>query len=76
MCAMSVLLCTTDYFQSSHSILKVSIDTPPLNLYNKVAVDSFQPEGGVLLEYIIAFLISIVAGIVCYYICKWLDRDK
>lgn len=27
-------------------------------------------------QYITAFLISVVAGIVCYYICKWLDRDK
>jgi hypothetical protein len=28
------------------------------------------------MEYISAFLISVVAGIVCYYICKWLDGDK
>jgi hypothetical protein len=20
-------------------------------------------------------LISVVAGIICYYVCKWLDRD-
>ena len=27
-------------------------------------------------QYITTFLISVMAGIVCYYICKWLDRDK
>ena len=27
------------------------------------------------MEYIAAFLISVLAGIVCHYICKWLDRD-
>ena len=28
------------------------------------------------MEYILAFLISVLASIVGYYICKWLDRDK
>ena len=27
------------------------------------------------MEYIIAFLISVMAGIISYYICKWLDED-
>ena len=27
-------------------------------------------------DIILTFLISVVAGIVSYYICKWLDRDK
>ena len=27
------------------------------------------------LEYIFAFIISVLAGIVSYYICKWLDGD-
>ena len=27
-------------------------------------------------DFIITFLISVVAGVVSYYICKWLDRDK
>lgn len=26
-------------------------------------------------EYFIAFTISVVASVVAYYICKWLDRD-
>jgi len=32
-----------------------------------------------LTEYIIAFIISFVAGVACYYFCKWLednDRDN
>ena len=28
-----------------------------------------------LMEYILAFLISVLASIVGYYICKWLDRN-
>lgn len=28
------------------------------------------------MDYLISFLISIVASIVAYYICKWLDRDE
>lgn len=27
-------------------------------------------------EVFTAFLISVIAGVVSYYICKWLDRDK
>lgn len=27
------------------------------------------------MEYIFAFIISVLAGIVSYYICKWLDGD-
>lgn len=26
-------------------------------------------------EYILAFFISVLAGIVSYYICKWLDEQ-
>ena len=28
------------------------------------------------MEIPITFLVSIMAGIVCHYICKWLDRDN
>lgn len=31
-----------------------------------------EPMGDIL----IAFLISIIAGVASYYICKWLDRGK
>ena len=27
-------------------------------------------------DIILTFLISVVAGVVSYYICKWLDGDK
>ena len=27
-------------------------------------------------EIFTAFLVSVLAGVVSYYICKWLDRDK
>lgn len=27
------------------------------------------------LENVIAFIISLVASVVSYYLCKWLDRD-
>lgn len=43
--------------------------------YNKYAVDSFQQEGGGQMEYILSFLLSVMAGIIGYYICKWLDRN-
>ena len=33
-------------------------------------------EGGEIMSIIIAFLISVAAGVVSYYICKWLDRNN
>ncbi len=27
-------------------------------------------------EILISFLVSVVAGVVSYYICKWLNRDR
>ncbi len=27
-------------------------------------------------DFIITFFVSVLAGVVSYYICKWLDRDK
>ena len=29
-----------------------------------------------MLDKFIAFVISVVASVVAYYICKWLDRDN
>ena len=37
--------------------------------------DTLNREGGEFMEYIFSFLISIMAGIVSYYICKWLDDE-
>lgn len=43
--------------------------------YYSQCCDSFQREGGGSMEYVIAFLISVVAGVVSYYLCKWLDGN-
>lgn len=40
-----------------------------------VATPRQAQEGGVSLEYIASFLISVMASVTAYYICKWLDRD-
>ena len=29
-----------------------------------------------MVEIIVAFVVSVLAGIVSYYICKWLDNRK
>ena len=29
-----------------------------------------------MVEIIVAFVVSVLAGIVNYYVCKWLDRKK
>lgn len=36
-----------------------------------------REEGGaiIMMNYIVSFTISVLAGIVSYYICKWLDRN-
>lgn len=33
-------------------------------------------EGGVSVDDLISFLVSVMASIVAYYICKWLNDDK
>lgn len=38
------------------------------------AVDSFQWGGGAIVQLITSFLVSVVASVVAYYICRWLDR--
>ena len=43
--------------------------------YNRHAVDSFQQEGGGALDIIITFFLSVIASVVAYYICKWLDGE-
>ena len=32
-------------------------------------------KGVVALEAFVAFLLSVMAGVVTYYICKWLDSE-
>ena len=40
------------------------------------AVDTFQQEGGDLVELITSFILSVAASIAAYYICKWLDSEE
>lgn len=41
--------------------------------YNMFVASSWARKGVSLLESIFSFIISVVAGIVANYICKWLD---
>ena len=34
----------------------------------------WQQRGGGTMEVLTNFLVSVTAGVLCYYICKWLDR--
>ena len=52
-----------------------SVDMPIIIRYNGYAVDSLQQRGGAQMDYIFNFLLSVMAGIAGYYICKWLDRN-
>ena len=27
------------------------------------------------MENLISFIVAVAAGVVCHYICKWLDKD-
>ncbi len=31
--------------------------------------------GGVYMEFVISFLVTVMAGVACHYIIKWLDSD-
>lgn len=35
-----------------------------------------QRKGGACMEIIISFFLSIVASIIAYYVCKWLDGEE
>jgi len=35
----------------------------------------WQQKGGADMSILISFLVSVIASIVGYYICKWLDGD-
>jgi ABC-type multidrug transport system permease subunit len=37
---------------------------------------NWQQGGGGNVEILTNFLMSVAAGILCYYICKWLDRHN
>lgn len=40
-----------------------------------IAVDSFQRKVGASMQYILSILMSVIAGIISYNICKWLDEN-
>ena len=39
------------------------------------AVETFQQKGGETMDYILRFLVSVMASVAGYYIRKWLDRN-
>lgn len=49
------------------------------NLYDMIitlsTLSSRKEVYTLIYEYILAFFISVLAGIVSYYICKWLDEQ-
>ena len=69
-----------------HIVYHISIDTcldttkaPKIGafvVYYRCYCPRLVTERGCIkmLEILISFTISIVAGITCHYICKWLDR--
>ena len=38
--------------------------------------ESWQQEEVGCVEMIVNFFVSVGAGVICYYICKWLDRHS
>lgn len=35
-----------------------------------------RQEGGDTVEFLVSFIISVLASVVAYYICKWLEGDN
>lgn len=55
------------------------LEFPYVNFCDIIVLLSYpfrQRKGGAgLTEYLYPFLISVMAGVVSYYVCKWLDGD-
>ena len=59
-----------------HRQVQIALDASRSRAYNFVAADSFGvKEVSKLYAYIVDLLISVTAGIISYYICKWLDGE-
>ena len=43
--------------------------------YDEYAVETFQQKGGETMDYILRFLVSVMASVAGYYIRKSLDRN-
>lgn len=49
-----------------------------LLMYDTIAVLSYRylaTGGGVWMEIAISFLVTVIGGVVCHLIVKWLDRN-
>ena len=69
-CGQNLVICGVPLFKYMwHSSTKYAI------LY---LLPNLQQKGGecLMAELSITFLVSVLAGVVSHYICKWLDRDK
>lgn len=46
-------------------------------MYNNLrcSFQILQQGGGVNVEYFVSFLITVLSGVACHYIIKWLDGD-
>lgn len=51
------------------------IENTVILCYTETAVEPFQQKGGEGMEYLLRFLVAVMASVVGYYIRKWLDRN-
>ncbi len=54
----------------------VKLEKDPNNEYNFLVVAPLYcaTERGCNVDYFVAFVVSVGASVVAYYLCKWLDR--
>ena len=57
-------------------MISVSLVERCIFWYTDGAADSFAAKEVIRVEGIVSFLISTLAGIFSYFICKWLDDDE
>ena len=43
--------------------------------YDSHAVNPSGRKEVVVIEYLVNFLLAVVASVIAYYICKWLDGE-
>ena len=56
--------------------LRITIEEQGIVCYNfSVAHRYPQRGGGACMEIFISFLVTVLGGVACYYIIKWLDGD-
>ena len=55
--------------------LKKCMEKKQMLWYDEYAVETFQQKGGETMDYILRFLVSVMASVAGYYIRKWLDRN-